>query len=216
MPTLYHFEHSPFSRRTRLALAHKGLNPELREARSRPEWLDEARSHVPHKTIPVLVDGQHALGDSTAITRWLDAAYPDGPRIWPVDPEGAFATVKVAAWVDVALNGLVDLGTRYFPLREHPAWSAVAGEVTARVQRALDALAERVRGLGRTTIAESGWGAGDMWLYTAVAWMQGMPARAGHSPNIAQILTVGGWTLPEALGRWADGHRGRADVRALG
>jgi hypothetical protein len=34
------------------------------------------------------------------------------------------------------------------------------------------------------------------------------------SPNIAQVSTLG-FQLPAELSRWADAHRGRADVAAL-
>ncbi|HEV3191381.1 MAG TPA: glutathione S-transferase N-terminal domain-containing protein, partial [Polyangiaceae bacterium] len=71
MRILYHFTHSPFARRVRLALAHKGLDVELREGRDNPASMAEARRLVPLKTLPVLVDGDQVLGDSTAITRWL-------------------------------------------------------------------------------------------------------------------------------------------------
>src|SRR5580692_1629886 len=56
MRTLYHFRLSPYSRRARLALAHKGLDCELRDARENPALLEEARALVPFRTVPVLVD----------------------------------------------------------------------------------------------------------------------------------------------------------------
>lgn len=215
MRALYHFQYSPFSRRVRLALAHKGLDCELREAREKPGLIEEARRLVPNKTLPILVDDGRALADSTAITRWLDVEYASAPRIW-ADGDDALAVLEVTALVDVALNTIVDVGTRYFSLRESPAWKGVTDEMLGRVQRALDGLATRVESLGRPTVARSGWSAADMWLFTAVAWCDGMPARAKQSPFVAQILTVGGWTMPGALSKWADAQRRRADVRALG
>lgn len=213
MRTLYHFPHAPFSRRTRLALAHKGLPVELRDALQNPAWREEARRLVAVRTIPVIVDGQRALGDSGAIVHWLDRAYCEAPRLWPEGGD-AFPALEVAALVDVALNTTVDLGTRYFALRQDPAWGQVKGEMLGRVTHAFDALAARASSLGRPTIAASGWSAADMWLLTAVLWFEGMPARAAVSPNIAQILTLG-LTLPGALSKWADAHRDRADVKTL-
>jgi glutathione S-transferase len=215
MRTLYHFPHSPFSRRVRLALAHKGLEFELRDASSNPAWREEARQHAVLRTIPVLVDGDHSVGDSTAITRWLDAEHPLAPRVWP-DGRDALAALEVATLVDVALTQIVDVGTRYYALRESPGWAAVQAEMHGRAQGALDALAARVASHGRATIAPSGWSAGDMWLFTMVAWIEGMPARVGVSPNVTQIVSLGGWTLPAALSRWADAHRDRPDIRSLG
>jgi glutathione S-transferase len=210
---LYHFRYSPFSRRVRLALAHKKLDVEMREARENPAWAEEARSRVPSRTFPVFVDGERALGDSGAIVHWLDRAYPHAPRLWP-DGEDAYGAFEAAALVDVVVHTTGDLGTRYFALRSDPAWGQVKGEMAGRAQVALDALAMRASAVGRTTIAESGWSAADMWLLAAVLWFEGMPARAGASPHIANILTLG-ITLPAALSKWADAHRQRSDVLAL-
>jgi len=214
MRKLYHFSASPFSRRTRLALAHKGLEFELHEGRENPAALADARKLVAVKTLPVLVDGALALADSTAITRWLDAAYPYAPRIWP-EGDHAFAVLEVTSLVDVALTALIDLGVTFFPLHEHGAWNRVKTEAIERAQRALDGLGLRIAGLDRATIAKTGWSAGDMWLVTAVDWLMGLPGRVGTSQNAAQIMAVGGWTVPEPLVRWAAGNRDRADVRAL-
>jgi glutathione S-transferase len=210
---LYHFRHSPFSRRVRLALAHKKLDVELREARENAAWAEEARRRVPSRTFPVFVDGECALGDSGAIVHWLDRAYPQAPRLWP-DGEDAFGAFEAAALVDLALNATVDLGTRYFALHKDPAWGQVKSEMVGRAQAALDALGMQASGLGRPTIAESGWSAADMWLLASVLWLEGMPARAGANPNIANVLALG-ITLPPALSTWADAHRQRSEVVAL-
>jgi len=214
MRTLYHFTYSPFSRRTRLALAHKGLECELREA-GEPSWREQAGRLVAQKTIPVLVDDAVALADSNAISRWLDAKYPDTPRVWP-EGEGALASLEVTALVDAALNNIVDVGTRYYPLREHPSFPGVKAEMLGRAQRALDELAVRAEARLGATLAPGGWSAADMWLYTAAVWLAGLPHRVQTSRNAAQIMALGGWTLPDAIRRWADTHRARPDVQSLG
>jgi glutathione S-transferase len=213
MRVLYHYRYSPFARRVRLALAHKGLDVELREARDNPAWAEEARRLVPFRTIPVLVDGERAMGDSTAIAHWLDRAYPDAPRLWP-DGDDADTALQVAALVDVALNNIIDIGTRYWSLRDHPAWAGVKGELLGRAHTAAEALAKRVSSLGRATVAGSGWSAADMALLTMTIWIEGWPGRVTTSPNIAQVSSLG-FQLPAGLSRWADAHRGRADVAAL-
>jgi glutathione S-transferase len=215
MRTLYHFKHSPFSRRARLALAHKGLECELREARDNPEWRKEAGGLVALKTIPVLVDGDVALADSMAIARWLDAKYPSDPRIWP-EGSDALVSLEMTTLVDVALNTIIDVGTRYYPLRDHPSWTAVTTEMHGRAQRALDALGAKAQDRIGTTLTASGWSAADMWLYTAVVWLGGLPERVNSNKNVAQIVSVGGWTLPDAATQWAEAHDARADVRSLG
>jgi glutathione S-transferase len=215
MRILFHIQTSPFARRTRLALAHKGLTAELRDVRAHPEFLEESRRLSPLKTIPVLVeeDGR-VLGDSTAISHYLDRAYPSAPPLWPTEPEDALALFEVASLVDLVQNGIADWGLRNYALHTAEAWNTVKGEAMARVQRALDALASRVSAVPRPTIARSGWSAADMWLVTAEHWLSTLPQRAQTQALAAQAVSLG-WRLPPELSRWADQHRDRPDVRAL-
>jgi glutathione S-transferase len=216
MRILFHIPTSPFARRTRLALAHKGLSVELRDVRAHPELFEESRRLSPLKTIPVLVeeDGR-VLGDSTAISHYLDRAYPSAPPLWPSAAEDALSVFEVASLVDVALSGIADLGARYYALHASEAWSAVKAEAMDRVQRALDALGQRVSALSRPTVARSGWSAADMWLVTAEHWLATLPQRAPTYATAAQVVSLG-WRLPPELSRWADQHRDRPEVRALG
>ena len=65
------------------------------------------------------------------------------------------------------------------------------------------------------TVSRDGWSAADIWLLTMVMWFESMPARVATSANIRQITELG-LELPRPLETWADAHRGRADVKALG
>jgi len=211
---LYHFPTSVFARRTRLALAHKGLEVELRDARAEPAHYAEARKLSPQGTVPVLVErtetSVRAMGDSNAIAHYLDLAYEDRPRLWP---RGAAAhdALAIANLVDVALDTLVDLGTRYWPLRNDPAWADVRRERMGRAQDAIEAVASRAT---TPILAGSEWGAAEMWTLSATLWIKGMPARAATAPLVAQILTLG-FRLPERLVAWAEQHESRPEVRAI-
>ena len=79
---LYHFPTSPFARRVRLALAHKKLSAELRDARAVPEHRAEVNRLNPLHTVPVLVDEGTVVVDSTAICHYLERKFPD-PPLWP-------------------------------------------------------------------------------------------------------------------------------------
>lgn len=209
MRRLFHFPMSPFSRRTRLALARKGLDVTLCDARANPAFREEAARLVSLRTIPVLVEEDGlALGDSIAISHYLDRAYPDAPPLWPPDAAGAHAALEVATLVDLALNAVIDLGTRYWPLHGDPAWRSVTTETLARAELAFDALPAKAAAL------PAAWGAGHMCLFTMVAWLEGLPARATQNPMVGQIVSLG-YSLPPALERWADAYRTRDDVRAL-
>lgn len=213
---LYHFQTSPYARRVRLVLAHKGLTAELRDARQHPEHMVEVRKLHPLRTVPVLVDEDQVIVDSTAICHYLDRKVPE-PPLWPPGAAGA-AAFQIAALCDGAMTTIIDLGLHYYPLRDHPNFPSVRAEMLGRAQAAIDALA----GLAAAhppaaplvPMPGDTWGAADMCLYTLVAWLEGLPGRAPTQPLAAQMLGVG-WTLPDALRRWAAPHHQRADVRAL-
>jgi glutathione S-transferase len=215
MRKLYHFPTSPFSRRVRLGLAQKGLSAELLDARANPELRVQAKKYAPLCTVPVLVEADgRALGDSTAIMHYLDRAYADGAPLWPSAKDEAQVALDTTSIVDGALTLLVDVGTRYYALRDSPAWKDVSSSQLARAQGALDYLGERVAILQRTTLVASGWCAADMALYTAIAWFEGLSKRAPTFAPAAQLISLG-WKVPDALTKWADAHRDRPDVRAL-
>ncbi len=201
--TLYHFPTSPFSRRTRLALAHKGLDVELRDAREDPAQREIAKSKWALRTIPVLVDGQDAIGDSTAIVRWMDAKYPERP-VFPAS--NVRAVLAVTTTVDGVLNILIDLGTRYH-LTSDPGWAQAKEEMLGRAK---DGAAE----LANAAALLEGWSAAEIWLYSMVAWLEGLPARAESNANVKKIVSLG-FTVPRPLAIWAAKHAARADVRGL-
>ncbi|MBX3230727.1 MAG: glutathione S-transferase family protein [Labilithrix sp.] len=207
---LYHFQQSVFSRRTRLALAHKGIAVELRDGREDPKHLAAARALGPIRTMPVFVeeDGR-ALGDSGAIVQYLDLAYPDRPALVPA--AHAHAALAIMTAVDVAMNALVDLGTRTFELRNDPAWGAMKEERLARAKDAIDFVAAKAT---RPYLAGDTWSAADVWAYSAAVWVAAFPGRVATSPAVANIVTLG-FELPEPLVLWTKQHAGRADVRSI-
>ncbi|MGZ3448907.1 MAG: glutathione S-transferase family protein [Polyangiales bacterium] len=200
---LYHFPTSPFARRVRLALAHKGLAVELRDARANPEHLEEVRRLNPIHTVPVLVDRDRAIADSSAICQYLERKTPDPPLF--TDAE----MFEVIALADTTITVLVDLGLRYHALHDHPSFPSVRAEYVGRAQRAIDRLAERMPARG------DAWQFQDMVAYTLVAWLEALPARAEIFPPARQVLGLG-WKVPPSLSSWAARHRNRPDVVALG
>ena len=76
----------PFStnvERVALFLAHKGLEVEWVDVDPRDRSPVEAISGQP--LVPVLVDGERVVADSTAIMRYLEELHP-GPPLWPGEP----------------------------------------------------------------------------------------------------------------------------------
>ncbi len=89
---------SPYCWRTRMALAHKGV-----EARDVPWHFGEQRLPDGLTTVPVLVDGDDTIGDSTAIALHLEEKYHNGPSLFGGDGGEAYTRFMVA-WADTCLQ----------------------------------------------------------------------------------------------------------------
>jgi glutathione S-transferase len=89
---------SPFCWRSRMALAHKGLDAEVVPWR----FTENARlAALGGKTVPILLDGDATLTDSWDIAIHLDRAYPQAPALFQGPPE----TYRfIAAWTDTVLH----------------------------------------------------------------------------------------------------------------
>ncbi len=210
---LYHFPTSPYARRVRLALAHKGLSAELRDARANPEHASELKRLNPMRTVPLLIDGQRVIADSAVICQYIDRKWPD-PPLWPAGLDGADA-FEFVTLADGVLDIIINLGMRYSAFADHARYPEVRAEYVGRAQRALDRLAERV-GERRSAPALCGdaWSAADVAVCTLVLWLEGLPARATKFAPARNMVALG-WTLPPTLVEWTDERRARADVRAL-
>lgn len=211
---LYHFPTSAFARRVRLTLALKGIDAELRDARADDAHLQELRRLNPFHTVPVLVDGERVVCDSTAICNYLDRKVAT-PPLWPEGVLGAEAFEVATATTNV-IHILADLGMRYAPLHGDASYPAVREALVARVQRGLDHLASIVEaraGVSSFVVGDA-WSGGDIALYTMVAWLEGLGPRAATFPPAKRVAELG-WTLSPTLTTWAARHRNRPDVRSL-
>lgn len=207
--TLYHFRMSPFSRRARLALAHKGLlaGTTLRDARAEPANMEQVKKVSATETVPVLVDGGRVVTDSTALFHYLDRAYPEAPRLFAEDLDAFASELEIVTLVDAVLNPVVDLGSRYHWLATSMHWAETVAERKDRISAATARLADAASSL-------RGWGAAEIAVFTMVLWFEGLPARVGQTPAIERILELG-VTMPPELVTWAEPHHARDDVRAL-
>jgi glutathione S-transferase len=79
---LYRIPHSTNSERVALALAHKGLEAE--SAWVEPADRVEVRRVSGQTLVPVLVDGEEVIADSTRILEHLEERYPQRP-LYPED-----------------------------------------------------------------------------------------------------------------------------------
>lgn len=89
---------SPYCWRSRMALAHKGL-----EAECIPWRFTETQAIAfsGQDKVPVLVDGDQVVSDSWSIAEYLEDRYPEAPSLF----RGARQPVRfVAAWADTVVN----------------------------------------------------------------------------------------------------------------
>ena len=91
---------SPFSWRARMALAHKGLDAELRDVKFSDRSPIEASGQ---ERVPVLVDGDKWIADSWAIAEYLDEAYPDAPALLG-NGETRAAIRFINSWADAIFH----------------------------------------------------------------------------------------------------------------
>jgi glutathione S-transferase len=93
MIKLYDSAFSPFARKVRMTLDHKGLNYETVDGliRSNHEALKAVNGRI---EVPALVDGDIVVTNSADIVAYLDHRYP-APRIYPDEPA---ARVHARAW----------------------------------------------------------------------------------------------------------------------
>ncbi len=91
---------SPFCWRTKMALAHKGLEFETIPWR----YADKPKiAFAGSERVPVIVDGERPVADSWNIAAYLEDQYPDRPSLFG-GSGGRAAARYVNSWADVVLN----------------------------------------------------------------------------------------------------------------
>jgi glutathione S-transferase len=91
---------SPYCWRTKLALAHKGLDVETIPWRFTDK---DVIAFSGQGRVPVLVDGERVVSDSWTIANYLEDTYSDRPSLF--GGEGGRAVARfVNAWADTVLN----------------------------------------------------------------------------------------------------------------
>lgn len=225
---LYSGPLSLFSRKVEIALREKGLAfervmvPFSQERGYAPKHPDVLAAN-PKGQVPVLVDGDLSLFDSTVIIEYLEDAYPD-PPLYPAAPKARAECRMLELLADEVL--LVDL-KRLMHRSEPPAADperragqeadARLGEANLRrrwaeLERALD---------GRDWFGAS-FSAADIALFMAVlfaqrlhgpsldeqaaltAWFARMADRPSVRPAVGEIAAAD-LDLSPALAQWAAG-----------
>jgi glutathione S-transferase len=97
---------SPFCWRTKMALAHKGIEVET------VPWRFTDKHKLPQPNagrVPVIVDGGEVVHDSSAIAEYLETHYPDRPSLLGGETSRAL-TRFVQNWTETVLHpGMIGL-----------------------------------------------------------------------------------------------------------
>ncbi|HYU11128.1 MAG TPA: glutathione S-transferase family protein [Stellaceae bacterium] len=108
---------SPFCWRAKMALAHKGLAVET------VPWRFTDKDQLPQPNqgrVPVIVDGDRVVHDSTAIADYLEERYADRPSLFG-DEIGRALTRFVQNWTETVLQvGLIRLVVLDIHRHSHP------------------------------------------------------------------------------------------------
>jgi glutathione S-transferase len=91
---------SPFCWRARMALAHKGLEVET------VPWRFSEKAKLPQPNVgrvPVIVDGDKVVHDSSAIAEYLDERYPDNPSLLGTPAERGL-TRFIQNWTETVVH----------------------------------------------------------------------------------------------------------------
>jgi glutathione S-transferase len=182
---LYRFRYSTNVERVALALAHKELEVES-------VWVDPAdRSEVVRisgqELVPVLVDGDRVVADSTAILEHLEERFPERP-LYPADPARRAELTLFVDWFNKVWkrppNQIVDEEARPEPDRARIA--ELEGLIAGALPLFEDLLA------GRDFLFGDEVSAADVaafpFLKSAVLWEDGDPDRFHEVLRDAQRL----------------------------
>jgi glutathione S-transferase len=97
-PRMYSWHLSPFAGKARIALRVRGIDVDLIEIDpvDRPAELKRLN---PTNRVPVLIAGDVAIRESTAIAEWAEET-GSGPSLWPAGAEARCAARGMLRWVD--------------------------------------------------------------------------------------------------------------------
>ena len=179
---------SPYCWRTRMALAHKGL-----EADSVPWRFTEKAAIASYgsEKVPVLLDAGKAIVDSWVIANYLEDAYPERPSLF--GGEGGRALARMTNWWgDIAVVGGM------FPLIVADIPSHLAANDAAYFRKSREARLGKPleeASAGRDNNVAAFRKSLDVMRFT----LKTQPFLGGASPNYADYIVFGGFQWARAV-----------------
>lgn len=204
---------SPHCWRTRMALAHKGLEHDARPTRF-TEIATIEGGEV--RTVPALRDGARLVVDSWQIARYLEQAYPERPSLFG-GPGGEAATRFVQSWSAAVLHGglitliVADIWQRllpedqeYFRRTREQRFGRTLEEVQAGREERVEGFRKSLQPL-RMTLQDAPFLGGEQPLYVDYLVFGGLQWARTISPF--PVLAADD-PLQDWLGRCLDLHDG--------
>jgi len=190
--TFYCGSGSPYAWRVWLALEHKKLAYDLRMLSfsdgdlKKPEFLN----FNPRGRVPVIVDGDFALSESTAIVEYLEEQYPATPPLFPgATRERALVRRWIADIDDSVDSAMGRMGESVFG---KGADADALAKARAGLLKELDYVAGHIEG---DYLAGAQLTAADFALYPTVAMLARYDLR---KPELGMVAAC-----PPALAAWA-------------
>lgn len=145
---------------------------------------DEFERISPLRRIPVLIDGEIELSDSTVICEYLDEAYPGHPLL-PRDPKDRARARWLEEYADTRIGDVVIWGL-FYPKIVHPLVWGEPGD-QARIARSLGTDIPATLDYLETQLPERGFLFGDIGIADiAIASFFRNAAYAGFEPDAAR------------------------------
>jgi glutathione S-transferase len=179
---------SPYCWRTRMALAHKGL-----DCNSIPWRFTEKAAIAPHgsEKVPVLLHDETAVADSWTIANYLEDAFPDRPSLF--GGAGGRAVLRMINWWgDIAVIGgmfplivadipghLAPVDATYFRQTREARFGKPLEEVTATRDISVAAFRKSLDPMRLT--------------------LKTQPYLGGDAPNYADYIAFGGFQWARAV-----------------
>jgi RNA polymerase-associated protein len=141
MPVLYEFALSPFVQKVKIALREKGIGFESRNGFD-PDHKDEFEQGNPRREVPMLVDGETRICDSTIILDYIDERWSDRP-LMPHDPAARADVRLLEELADTRLEALNFCISEVmtFPVREEASAEQVIARSKAQIVKLHEELA---------------------------------------------------------------------------
>ena len=174
---------SPYVRKVLACLELKGLEYEVDPIT--PFFGDEEFGRLsPLRRIPVLIDGDLVLTDSTVICEYLEEAYPE-PRLLPREPKERARARWLEEFADTRLGDVFIWGLFYPKVVSPRVWGDPVDD--ARIEKSLSADIPAALDYLERELPESGYCFGDLGLPdVAIATFFRNAAYAGFTVDPAR------------------------------